>query len=112
MRQRAAAMPEECAVEAAMEVLGGKWKLVILRHLLDGTKRFSDLQRAMTGVTARMLTRQLRELEADGLLVRTVYPEVPPKVEYSLTETGSSLRAIAEQLEAWGQRYRDLKAAG
>lgn len=112
MRQRAADLPEECAVEAAMEVLGGKWKLVILRHLLDGTKRFSDLQRAMTGVTARMLTRQLRELEADGLLVRTVYPEVPPKVEYSLTDTGSSLRAIAEQLETWGQRYRDLKYAG
>ncbi|MGH3802119.1 MAG: winged helix-turn-helix transcriptional regulator [Pseudonocardiaceae bacterium] len=94
-----------------MEVLGGKWKLVILRHLLEGTKRFSDLHREMAGVTARMLTRRLRELETDGLALRTVYPQVPPKVEYSVTEIGASLREIADRLEEWGGWYRARWAA-
>ncbi len=106
MVPRVDGLAEECTVEAAMEVIGGKWKLVILRHLLAGTKRFGELRRAMPGVTPRMLTRQLRELEIDGLVLRTVYPQVPPKVEYSLTEIGASLRDIADRLEEWGRWYR------
>ncbi|MGH3822779.1 MAG: winged helix-turn-helix transcriptional regulator [Pseudonocardiaceae bacterium] len=100
-------MPEYCTVEAAMEVVGGKWKLAILKHLFTGTQRFGELSRAMPSVTPRMLTRQLRELEADGLVRRTVYPQVPPKVEYSLTEIGRSLEEIAGLLEDWGRQYRE-----
>lgn len=99
-------MPEYCTVEAAMEVVGGKWKLAILVHLFAGTQRFGELNRAMPRITPRMLTRQLRELEADGLVRRTVYPQVPPKVEYSLTEIGRSLEQIAGLLEDWGRQYR------
>jgi DNA-binding HxlR family transcriptional regulator len=105
MRARVDDLAEECTVEAAMEILGGKWKLVILRHLLTGTKRFGELHRAMPGITPRMLTRQLRELETDGLVLRTVYAQVPPKVEYSVTEIGESLRDIADRLESWGHWY-------
>lgn len=94
-------------VEAAMEVLGGKWKLAILRHLFTGTKRFGELHRTMPGITARMLTRQLRELENDRLIRRTVYPQVPPKVEYALTDIGESLREITNRLDKWGRWYRD-----
>ncbi|MFJ9415654.1 winged helix-turn-helix transcriptional regulator [Streptomyces sp. NPDC101227] len=99
---------EYCAVEIAMEVLGGRWKLAVLHLLLEkGTLRFGELRRALPSITQRMLTRQLREMEADDLVVRTVYAEVPPKVEYSLTETGHSLRDIAAQLDTWGRRYLD-----
>ncbi|HEY0573003.1 MAG TPA: helix-turn-helix domain-containing protein [Pseudonocardia sp.] len=107
MQPRADALAEECTVELAMAILGGKWKLVILRHLLTGTLRFGELHRAMPGITPRMLTRQLRELEVDGLVRRTVYPLVPPKVEYSVTELGESLRDIADRLEHWGHWYRE-----
>jgi DNA-binding HxlR family transcriptional regulator len=107
MRSRVDDVAEECTVEAALEVIGGKWKLVILRHLLEGTKRFGELDKAITGITPRMLTRQLRELETDGLVLRTAYPQVPPKVEYSVTEIGASLRAITNQLEQWGRSYRE-----
>ncbi len=93
----------ECTIEAATEVLGGKWKLVILRILLGGTHRFGELHRAIPRITPRILTRQLRELESDGLVRRTVYPEV----EYSVTEVGAGLRDIAERLERWGARYRE-----
>ncbi|MEJ9148907.1 winged helix-turn-helix transcriptional regulator, partial [Bacillus thuringiensis] len=83
-----------CPVEAMVEVIGGKWKGVILYHLLDGTKRFNELKRLKPNITQRMLTLQLRELEADGIIHREVYREVPPKVEYSLTELGESLRPV------------------
>lgn len=96
----------ECPTEVALDIVGGKWKLVILEHLIDGVQRFGQLQRAMPAVTARMLTRQLRELEADGLVLRTVYTQVPPKVEYSLTDTGRSLKPLLAQLRAWGEWYR------
>lgn len=107
MRSRIDDVAEECTVEAALEVIGGKWKLVILRHLLEGTKRFGELDRSLHGITPRMLTRQLRELETDGLVLRTVYPQVPPKVEYSVTDIGESLRDIIDQLEQWGLGYRE-----
>ncbi|MEU1667274.1 helix-turn-helix domain-containing protein [Streptomyces sparsogenes] len=100
---------DHCAVEIAMEILGGRWKLAIVTKLLTGTHRFGELRRALPGVTQRMLTRQLRELEADGLIERTVYAEVPPKVEYALTETGRSLERVTELLDAWGRWYRDAR---
>ena len=94
-----------CPVEAALELFGGKWKGMVLFHLLDGTKRFNELKRKVGGVTQRMLTKQLRELEGVGLISRQVYAEVPPKVEYRLTEKGKSLRPILLALEKWGTRY-------
>ncbi|WP_406481223.1 winged helix-turn-helix transcriptional regulator [Streptomyces platensis] len=107
MRNSEGETPEYCAIELAMEVLGGRWKLAIMKRLFIGTQRFGELKRAMPRVTQRMLTRQLRELEADGLITRTVYREVPPKVEYSLTDTGRSLEQIADLLDTWGRHYRD-----
>jgi DNA-binding HxlR family transcriptional regulator len=94
---------EGCPVEAALELIGGKWKGVALYHLLERTARFNELKRQMHSVTQRMLTKQLRELEADGLIRRKVYPVVPPKVEYSLTEKGESLRPIIMALKNWGE---------
>lgn len=94
-----------CPVEAALEVIGGKWKGVTLYHLLQGTKRFNQLQREVGSVTQRMLTKQLRELEAAGLVHREVYPVVPPKVEYSLTEKGLTLKPILLALKSWGETH-------
>jgi DNA-binding HxlR family transcriptional regulator len=94
----------QCKAELAVRVIQGRWKLFILRELIDGVRRFSDLQRALTGVSQKVLTAQLRELEADGVLQRTVYPEVPPRVEYALTALGSELIPVLEGLHAWGER--------
>lgn len=94
-----------CPVEACLAVIGGKWKGVILFHLLGGTKRFNQLRRLMPAVTQRMLTRQLRELESDKVVVRTVYPEVPPRVEYSMSEFGLTLEPILRMLQKWGMEY-------
>lgn len=94
-----------CPVEACLEVVGGKWKGVVLFHLLGGTKRFNELMRLMPGVTQRMLTRQLRELEADQIVARKVYPEVPPKVEYTLTEFGQTLAPVLKVVQQWGVEY-------
>lgn len=91
-----------CAVEASISLIDGKWKSVILFHLMAGTLRFNALRRAIPGVTQRMLTNQLRELEADGLIERKVYAEVPPKVEYSLSPLGQSLQPIILALKQWG----------
>ena len=92
-----------CPVEATLSVIGGKWKVVILYNLAHaGTHRFAELRRKIPGVSERMLTQQLRELERDGVLRREVYPEVPPKVEYSLTEYGQTLRPICERMCDWG----------
>ncbi|MGA4484774.1 winged helix-turn-helix transcriptional regulator [Bacillus bombysepticus] len=90
-----------CPVEAMVEVIGGKWKGVILYHLLDGKKRFNELKRLKPNITQRMLTLQLRELEADGIIHREVYREVPPKVEYSLTDLGESLRPVILLMMEW-----------
>ena len=94
-----------CPVEASLDLIGGKWKAVILFHLLGGTKRFNELRRLLPKVTQRMLTRQLRELEQDKLIVRKVYPEVPPKVEYSLSEFGITVEPILRILQEWGTQY-------
>lgn len=94
-----------CPVEACLELIGGKWKGVVLFHLLAGTKRFNELRRLLPKITQRMLTRQLRELENDGIVVRTSYPEVPPRVEYSLSELGKSMEPIIRMLEQWGTDY-------
>ena len=91
-----------CSVELALELIGGKWKAVILFHLLGGKKRFSELRRLIPSVTQRMITRQLRELESFSLIKRTVYPVVPPKVEYELTDLGLTLKPILLQLREWG----------
>lgn len=92
-----------CAVEAAIALIDGKWKCVILFHLLSGTRRFNELRRAIPGVTQRMLTNQLRELEEDGLITRKIYAEVPPKVEYTLSELGHSMTPILISLKDWGE---------
>ncbi|MFJ9423684.1 winged helix-turn-helix transcriptional regulator [Streptomyces sp. NPDC101249] len=107
MRSSVEEAPEYCAIEFAMEVLGGRWKLAILKQLVSGTHRFGELRRALPGITQRMLTRQLRELEADGLVTRTVHREVPPRVEYALTDVGRSLDAITAQLDTWGRWYQE-----
>jgi DNA-binding HxlR family transcriptional regulator len=91
-----------CTVEAAVSLIDGKWKCVILFHLLSGTARFNEIRRRVPGVTQRMLTNQLRELEMDGLIVRTVYAQVPPKVEYSLSPLGRSLEPVLGALKRWG----------
>jgi DNA-binding HxlR family transcriptional regulator len=96
-----------CPVEATLEVIGGKWKGIILFHLLEEKRRFNEFRRLMPGVTQRMLTLQLRELERDGVVARTIYPEVPPRVEYELTGFGETLRPIIGLMRDWGQEFRD-----
>jgi len=91
-----------CPVEAALEVIGGKWKGSILYHLLAGKKRFNEIKRLFPSLTQRILTQQLRELERDGIIHREVYAEVPPRVEYSLTEQGRTLAPVLELLREWG----------
>jgi len=94
-----------CPVEAALDVIGGKWKPLILWHLGDNVMRFGELQRALPGVNAKMLTKQLRELENDGVIKRTLYPEVPPRVEYTITDFGRTLIPILQALCTWGTMY-------
>src|SRR5712671_6486320 len=96
-----------CPVEATLDLIDGKWKGVILYHLLDDTVRFNELGRRLSRITQRMLTRQLRELEAAGLIHREVYPEVPARVEYSLTLLGRTLEPILRSLWSWGNTYLD-----
>ncbi|MFC5450031.1 winged helix-turn-helix transcriptional regulator [Paenibacillus aestuarii] len=97
--------PRGCPVETTLEVVGGKWKGVILYHLLSETRRFNEFRRLMPDITQRMLTLQLRELEDGGVVHREVYKEVPPKVEYSLTEFGRTLEPIINLMRDWGLRY-------
>lgn len=94
-----------CPVEATISLIGGKYKSLILWKLIGGTLRFSELRKEVPNATAKMLTQQLRELEASGLVRREVYPVIPPKVEYSLTELGGSIRPILESMYAWGSGY-------
>ena len=97
--------PFGCTVEATLSVIGGRWKPVILFRLMAGTQRFGELKKTISGITQRMLTNQLRELERDGIIKRQVYAEVPPKVEYSLTILGRSLEPILHAMKNWGAEY-------
>lgn len=92
-------------VRLTLDIIGGKWKVLILYHLRGKTRRFNELQRLLDGVTQRMLTLQLRELEKDGIVHRQVYQQVPPKVEYSLTPLGKTLLPVIELMYEWGERY-------
>ncbi|HWE96587.1 MAG TPA: helix-turn-helix domain-containing protein [Tepidisphaeraceae bacterium] len=96
-------LPRKCPAETTLDVIGGRWKVPILWHLFKGTLRFSELRRGLEGVTQKMLTQQLRELESDGIVNRKVYPQVPPKVEYSLTGEGQSLKPVVEAMCKWGK---------
>ena len=90
-----------CEVETTLKVIGGRWKVLIIRELMTGVKRFGELQRSLTGITQKMLTQQLREMEADGIVHREIYPQIPPKVEYSLTPLGESLKPILYAMHEW-----------
>jgi len=104
--KRRSALRTGCAVEATLSVIGGVWKPMLLFKLLDGKLRFNALCRLTPSATPRMITLQLRELEADGIILRTVYPEVPPRVEYELTELGRSLEPVLLAMREWGARYQ------
>ncbi|WP_394820923.1 winged helix-turn-helix transcriptional regulator [Pendulispora albinea] len=95
-----------CAVEVTLGLLGGRWKAVVLFHLLKGKKRFGELRRQVPNCTQRMLTLQLRELEEDGLVTRTVFPQVPPRVEYELTDFGRSAEPMLLAMRDWGEEYK------
>jgi DNA-binding HxlR family transcriptional regulator len=95
-----------CPIEETVKLIGHKWKVLILRNLHDnGTQRFSELENGINGISQKMLTQQLRQMEADGLIIRKVYPEVPPKVEYSLSELGRSLKPVLDSMNIWGGNY-------
>ncbi len=96
---------DQCPVRAALDVVGGRWKPSILWELKDKARRYSDLQGALAGISAQALTLQLRQLEADGIVLRTVYPEIPARVEYCLTDHGKSLSVLMDELENWGTRH-------
>mgnify|MGYP001363868979 CR=1 FL=1 len=96
----------DCPVEYTASLIANKWKIIILRELLTGTKRYNELTRNVVGISAKVLTENLRELEKDGILNRKVYPEVPPKVEYSLTEKGNDLKEVIETMKRFGQKYK------
>lgn len=96
-----------CPVETTLMLIGNKWKVLILRDLIDGTRRFGELKKSIGSISQKVLTQQLRSMEEDGLVDRKVYAEVPPRVEYSLTETGSSLKPILDSMWAWGEKYQE-----
>ena len=96
-----------CPVETTLTLISDKWKVLILRDLMPGTKRFGELKKSIGTVTQKVLTAQLRQMEASGLLTRTVYAEFPPRVEYTLTDLGRSLRPVLAAMEAWGKAYQE-----
>lgn len=100
-----------CPVETTLMLIDDKWKVLILRDLMDGTKRFGELKKSIGHVTQKVLTAQLRDMEAKGLLTRKVYAEVPPRVEYTLTETGYSLKPILDSMVVWGTKYKRQNTA-
>lgn len=95
-----------CPVETTLTLISNKWKVLIVRDLLTGTKRFGELRRSLAGVSQKVLTEQLRQMEEDGLVARTVYAEVPPRVEYALTPLGQSLKPIMDAMLVWGEAYK------
>lgn len=98
-----------CPVEITMGLIGEKWKVLIIRDLLTGTKRFGELQRSIGGISQKVLTNNLRQMEQSGLISRKVYAEVPPRVEYSLTDLGKSLKPILDSMVNWGEDYRKMQ---
>jgi DNA-binding HxlR family transcriptional regulator len=99
----------KCSVALAIDVMGGKWKPLILWHLRDGTLRFGELRRTVSGISQKVLTQQLKELENDGLISRQIYSQIPPKVEYSLTELGLTVIPILQLISEWGIKYCTVK---
>lgn len=95
-----------CPVETTLTLIGDKWKVLILRDLITGTKRFGELKKSIGSVSQKVLTAQLRDMEESGLVIRKVYAEVPPRVEYSLTELGKSLKPILDAMQSWGEGYK------
>ncbi len=95
-----------CPVEVTLNLISNRWKVFIIRDLLTGTKRFGELKRSVGNISQKVLTANLRSMEENGLLIRTVYPEVPPRVEYTLTETGYSLKPIFDTMHDWGAEYK------
>lgn len=96
----------ECPVATTVWLIGSKWKLLILRDLLSGTKRYNELRRSLTGISQKVLTETLKSMVEDGIVIRTSYPEVPPRVEYSLSELGESMRPVIKVMEKWGSEYK------
>ena len=96
----------DCPVATTVQLIGNKWKLLILRNLLVRPWRFNELQRSLEGISQKVLTESLRSMESDGIVIRTVYAEVPPRVEYSLSELGKTLRPILDAMQAWGTEYK------
>ena len=105
MKNKTESLPE-CPVAMTVQLIGTKWKLLILRNLLTRPWRFNELQRSLEGISQKVLTDSLRSMEADGIITRTVYPEVPPRVEYALSELGQSLRPILDAMKDWGENYK------
>jgi DNA-binding HxlR family transcriptional regulator len=101
----------ECPVNATLNVIGGRWKILVIYHLADGIARFNELQRAVAGISKRVLAQQLRQLERDGIVARRVYDQSPPRVEYSLTDFGRTLEPVMERLCQWGETYEAHFAA-
>ena len=106
MRTKEDILPE-CPVATTVSLIGSKWKLLIMRNLLARPWRFNELQKSIDGISQKALTEALRSMEADGIVNRTVYPEVPPRVEYALTELGESMRPIIKSMESWGMAYKE-----
>lgn len=96
-----------CPVETTLMLISDRWKVLIIRDLLSGTKRFGELKKSVGNISQKVLTSNLRSMEADGLLTREVFPEVPPHVEYTLTETGYSLRPVIDSMRDWGEAYKE-----
>lgn len=97
-----------CPVATTVQLIGSKWKLLIMRNLLTRPWRFNELRNSLEGVSQKVLTDSLRAMEKDGIVIRTVYPEVPPRVEYSLSELGESMRPILDSMEEWGKSYQTM----
>lgn len=98
----------ECDVATTVSMIGNKWKLLIIRNLISRPWRFNELQRDLNGISQKVLTDSLRSMEADGIITRTVYPEVPPRVEYALSELGESLCPVMDEMKKWGRMYKEL----
>ena len=100
----------DCPVATTVALIGNKWKLLIIRNLLNRPWRFNELHKSLDGISQKVLTDSLRQMEADGIITRTVFAEVPPRVEYALSDLGESMRPILDAMQAWGERYKELAA--